>query len=160
MMQQIFFQALPAGVWIVGLNAIGGILAGLTQQQTATWYDTLVQSFLTPPPVVFRFVWPALYTLLGLAGWLLWRQAEPPERKNVRLLFVIQLILNWCWPVMFFWWHKPGLSLLCIMGIITATTAVMGKVFQRSRLIALLLCPYLLWLYFAAYLNLFIWLYN
>lgn len=147
-------------MWILSLNLIGALIGSITQQQTITWYRTLHVAPLTPPGFIFGLVWPILYTLLGVVGWLLCHKPALANQKFLRLLFFIQLILNWCWPLIFFSWHNLRLACICIIAMITATTALTVGAWHQSKTIALLLTPYLLWLCFAAYLNVFVWLHN
>ena len=160
MMKKTPFQVLAASTWIIALNAMGALIGSFIHPQTTAWYRTLNHAPFTPPSFVFLLIWPALYTLLGLAGWLLWQKSAIPHQKKIRALFCIQLMLNWLWPILFFSWHHIGLSFVCIIAMISTTAAIGRYAMQRSRAIPVLLLPYLLWLCFAAYLNLFIWLYN
>ncbi len=160
-MRKNAFQILAASSWIIGLNAIGALIGAFIQQQTTTWYRTLNQAPGTPPAFVFGLVWPALYTLLGVTGWLLWQKKSTiPFPKTIRTLFCIQLMLNWLWPILFFSWHQIKLSFLCIIAMINASAVIAGYTLKYTRTIAVLLTPYLFWLCFAAYLNLFILIYN
>lgn len=66
-------------LWIVALTAIGGGIGSLTKPEISAWYNTLHRSTLTPPNYIFPIAWTILYGIIGICGWLIWR--EPLFRK-------------------------------------------------------------------------------
>lgn len=138
----------------------GGWLSGLvTRQGINGWYDHLVQAPGTPPNSVFPIVWTILYTLMGISLALFW--ASPSENKKVPLFFFIsQLILNFSWSFLFFGMRSPGIALLDLMVLWGCVLGTIITFRRHSKLSALLLLPYLVWVSYALYLNLFIWKYN
>lgn len=142
----------------VGL--IGGLFTGASI--ASGWYATLVKPALMPPAWVFAPVWTALYALMGIAAYLVWRAYE--RSRSLRFialwLFALQLVANTLWSVLFFGAQSPGLALLDI-GVLWLLIAATLVAFSRiSRFAAWLLAPYLAWATFAAYLNLAIVLLN
>jgi tryptophan-rich sensory protein len=118
------------------------------------WYLSLNPPPLTPPPLVFAPVWTALYVLMGVAAWLVWRAtlARAPLR-----LWGWQLLLNALWTPAFFTLHSPALAMLVIASLL-ALVLLTARAFARvDRLAMWLLAPYTLWLGFAAYLNAGFW---
>lgn len=127
-----------------------------------SWYAALAAPPGTPPNWVFAPVWTALYILMGVAAWLVWRDVLlPPVRRYAALrLWGWQLGLNALWTPAFFGLHSTVLGLVVILpllGLVVAT-AIM---FRRLHPVAgLLLLPYLAWTAYAAYLNVGFWWLN
>lgn len=118
------------------------------------WYNTLNKSPLTPPVIVFRLVWPILYTLMFLSYVMVMTSTN--DKITISLLFGTQLLLNLCWSFSFFKSHNVKVSLM-IIGVLLINVCVMTYTFYKDhQLSAFLQFPYILWLCFAGYLNWFI----
>lgn len=141
-------------IWIAGLIGIGSLLGALTRGGMSPWYENIQRSPLTPPGYVFGIAWTLLYACIGTAGWLLWQKANT---YGLRRIFAVQLLLNWAWTPLFFYWHLTGWSLLCIASLWLCVAALILLSYRSMKLFAWLLVPYFLWLSFAAYLNLYIY---
>ena len=146
-------------VWIISLISIGSIIGYLTKPESNFWYESLKLSKLTPPNYIFPIAWTILYGILGFCGWKIWIN-NSLKLKNIKLLFSIQMILNWSWTPLFFYYHLVGISLLvlCIMDILVGIIII--KLCKKIRLVAILMIPYFIWIIFATYLSLYIYLYN
>lgn len=147
-------------VWIVLLILIGSGFGLLTKGSVDTWYQTLSRSPLTPPDYVFGIVWTILYTMIAASGWLIWNLKKVSGLATIKILYMIQLLLNWSWTPLFFYYHLTGSALVCLSVIIIMVTVIVAKLFRKSRIAALLLVPYLTWLLLAAQLNFYIWAHN
>jgi len=117
------------------------------------WYDTLQKPPLTPPAAYFPAAWGFLYTLMAAAFILV---LVKPNSKNKYIavnLFLIQLIINFVWSYAFFEMKSPwlGFADVCILLILLIFTV--NYFYKVSKPAALLLCPYLLQVLFALYLN-------
>ena len=97
---------------------------------------------------MFGIVWPILYLLMGITAWRTF--------EIIKNLFYIQLFLNAIWSWLFFSFHLPLISLIDIWLLIYINIKIVLKVLKMDKLAALLYTPYILWLLFASYLNLFI----
>lgn len=130
------------------------ILGGLASSNTSTdvWYQALEKSELNPPGYVFGIVWPILYILMSISAYRTF--------TDTGRMFVIQLIFNTAWSWMFFSFHMPLVALLNIWLLIYLNVSIAFKMIKIDRLSAILYSPYVLWLVFASYLNLFIVLNN
>lgn len=120
------------------------------------WYLGLEKSSLTPPGWVFPVAWTSLYITIGISLYAFLITADG-NRRPALVVFATQLVLNGAWSWLFFGKHQPGLALVDIVLLwfsIVATIAMFGR---RSKLAAVLLVPYLLWVSFATYLNFAIW---
>ena len=131
-------------------------LAGslVTQTSVATWYPTLAKPPLTPPDWVFAPVWTVLYVLMAVAAWRVWLTLPGPGRRIALVVFVLQLVLNLGWSVVFFGLELPRVALAALLALVLAVLADTLLFAQRDRLAAALMLPYLAWLGFAGYLNL------
>ena len=130
------------------------ILGGLASSNTSTdvWYQALEKSELNPPGYVFGIVWPILYILMSISAYRTF--------TDTGRMFVIQLIFNTAWSWMFFSFHMPLVALLNIWLLIYLNASIAFKMIKIDILSAILYSPYVLWLVFASYLNLFIVLNN
>jgi benzodiazapine receptor len=129
--------------------------AGLTE-----WYPSLRKPVWTPPDRVFGPVWSILYMAMAVAGWLIWRRRTRAGAKVALLLFVVQLGLNAIWTGLFFALRDPGLAFGEITLLWLAIVATVMAFWRISRVAALLMIPYLVWVTFASILNLVIWMMN
>jgi len=134
----------------LGTGAVAGIFTG---QSVSGWYATLNQPSFNPPNWVFGPVWSTLYFLMGLSLWLVWKQKPSAERNLAILIFIVQLVLNFFWSFLFFYFHMIGAALIDII-VLWAGILTMKVLFYRIRPVAAYLnIPYLLWVTFATVLN-------
>lgn len=119
-----------------------------------SWYEALAKPGWTPPDWLFPPVWTVLYTLMGVAAWMVWEQrTRVPGARVALVLFVIQLALNGLWSWLFFGQHAIVAAFVDILLLWTAL-AVTLVAFARVRPLAgALLAPYLVWITYAAALN-------
>ncbi len=146
----------------VGISELAGVIGAIfTTPNIAGWYASLTKPVLMPPAWLFGPVWTFLYFLMGIALFLVWRRGwKTAGVKEAVGVFVIQLVLNILWSVIFFGLHAPLAAFIAVIALwiaIVATIMAFGKI-SHAAMWALL--PYLLWVTFAAYLNLSIWLLN
>ncbi|OGG92460.1 TspO protein [Candidatus Kuenenbacteria bacterium RIFCSPLOWO2_12_FULL_42_13] len=146
----------------IGVSELAGIIGSVfTISAIPNWYAGLVKPALNPPAWVFGPAWTTLYTLMGIAAFLVWRMGW--ERKEVKMaleVFGIQLFLNAIWSIIFFGLQNPGWALVDIILLWLAIVWTMVVFYKISRPAAYLLVPYLLWVSFASYLNYSIWMLN
>lgn len=143
----------------VAISELAGIIGSVfSVPAISSWYVALPKPFLNPPNWVFGPVWTFLFALMGIAAFLVWQKGL--ARKDVRTaleIFVLQLMLNVLWSVIFFGQKNPGgafLELLILWLTILATTILFWRI---SKFSGWLLVPYILWVSFAGYLNYSIW---
>jgi benzodiazapine receptor len=132
--------------------AIGGIA---TTQNLIPWYAGLTKPSWTPPNWLFGPVWSALYTLMGIAAWLVWRRGRDGA-PNIAIplgWFLLQLALNALWSWLFFGWHLTGPAFAEILLLWLAILATIFSFRRISSLAAVLLVPYLIWVTYASALN-------
>lgn len=149
--------ALGLVLWLAASLAAGW--AG-SRFMPGEWYAALAKPAWTPPDAVFGPVWTALYVMMGVAAWLVWRKAGFAGARAALGLFVAQLVLNALWSYVFFGLHRAGAAFaeIVVLWLVILATAV-G--FWRVRPAAgVLLIPYAAWVTFAAGLNYQIWRLN
>lgn len=129
---------------LVILTAVIGSIANININADG-WYEELVKSPLNPPGYVFGIVWPILYLLMGIVAFL--------AAERIWKLFIIQLILNAAWSWIFFYYQLPIIALLDIALLILINVMIVKNLRAFSRALFLLYLPYMLWLCFAAFLN-------
>ena len=150
-------SALGLVLWLVVSLAAGWVGSRFMPGE---WYASLTKPAWTPPSAVFGPVWTALYVLMGVAAWLVWRKAGFSGAPTALGLFVAQLALNSLWSYLFFGLHRPGAAFveIVVLWLVILATAV-G--FWRVRPAAgALLIPYLAWVAFASGLNYQLWRLN
>ena len=138
-----------------------GVLSGILSREGIRWFNEFAQQPpLSPPAVVFPIVWGILYALMGIGAARIWMTPESPERSRALNLFVIQLILNFFWSLIFFNAQAYGVAAVWLV-LLWVTVLLMILQFQKVDMTAAWLqVPYLIWLTFAAYLAFGVWLLN
>jgi tryptophan-rich sensory protein len=129
---------------------VGGGLAIGYLTAPGEWYGRLQKPAFNPPNWVFGPVWTALYALIAVAGWRVWRQN--PGSWAMRL-WGAQLLLNFLWTPTFFAAHQIGLALFIVLLLIAAIVAFIVVSWRTDRVAAILFVPYVAWVTFAAFLN-------
>ena len=129
---------------LVILTSIIGSLANLYINSDG-WYEELIKSSLNPPSYVFGIVWPILYVIMAFVSF---RVAD-----KIALIFIIQLIFNAAWSWLFFYFHFPVVALIDIAILIYLNQKILLIINKESRILFYLYLPYLIWLFFAAFLN-------
>jgi benzodiazapine receptor len=144
------------------VSQLAGIIGAIfTTPSIPGWYTGLITGPLNPPSWVFGPVWTTLFILMGIAAFLVWRKGL--GRRDVKIalsIFVLQLILNTFWSIIFFGWQNPGGALIEIAFLWLAILASMIAFARISKPAMYLLLPYILWVSFASYLNYTIWILN
>ena len=138
-------------ITLVLITLIVGSLAS-SNTGTDSWYQGLIKSDLNPPGYVFGIVWPILYLFMGITAW---RNID-----TIKIYFYIQLFLNAIWSWLFFSFQLPLVALFDILLLIFINIKILFIVSKQDKIGAILYAPYILWLLFASYLNVFIVLNN
>ena len=133
-------------VAIIFAAAIGSMAS--TSAGTDSWYLLLDKSVLNPPSYVFGIVWPILYILMMVSAFL--------AHKKIFSIFIIQLFFNASWSWLFFRFQMPLIALLDIYLLIAINIYILNLMCKESKLAFFLFIPYVAWISFASYLNLFI----
>ena len=124
------------------------------------WYASLKKPSWNPPGWIFGPVWTALYTMMAVAAWLVWRQGGWGKQRKPLLSFLVQLALNALWTPLFFGWHWSGVAFAEMVLLWLAIAWTITAFWRVHRAAAWLLAPYLVWVSFAAVLNGTLWRLN
>ena len=133
-------------VSVILAAAIGSMAS--TSAGTDSWYLLLNKSELNPPSYVFGIVWPILYILMMVSAFL--------THKKIFSIFIIQLFFNAAWSWLFFRFQMPLIALLDIYLLIAINIYILNLMYKENKVAFFLFIPYVIWISFASYLNLFI----
>jgi translocator protein len=150
--------------WLVCLGFIAlcnatGFTSSLTAGEPGI-YRTLALPAWAPPPWVFAPVWTALYTLMGIATFLVWDRCRGRIRARAMGVFAVQLALNFAWTPVFFGLQRFGFAMIVIVANLAAVIAMTVAYYRRVQLAGLLVVPLIAWVAFATALNIAIWSMN
>ena len=140
--------------------AVGALSSLLTKDSMAE-FELLNKPLLSPPGWLFPVVWTILFVLMGIASYLIYRQGtEDPQVRQALVIYGIQLLFNFFWPIFFFrfGWYLFSFFWLVILWVLILV--MISKFRKIDETAAKLLVPYLLWVTFAGYLNLGVFLLN
>lgn len=121
------------------------------------WYETLKKPGWTPANWVFPVVWTPLYVLIGIAGWLVWREAS---FGLALALWGAQLVLNAAWSAFFFGLRRMDWAFVDVVVLWLVIAAFIGAAATTSPWAASMFLPYLVWVTIAAALNWRVWRMN
>ena len=145
--------------FIAACLAVGYLGSLATSYSLQNWYLGIRKPPLNPPNWVFAPVWSVLYIMMAIVGWRLW--ALRSARKNhLRILFVLQLIFNALWSLLFFGLRNPFFGLVDILLLWAILLFLTCTSWRADKISGLLLIPYFLWTSFAVYLNAALWWLN
>ena len=136
--------------------AVGFAASLVTVPNIAGWYAGLHKPSFNPPNGIFAPVWTALYLLMAIAAWRVWRKAGLRPLG----LYAVQLALNGAWSFIFFGAHAIGAALAEIVLLLALVLATIGSFWGKDRVAGLLFLPYAGWVLFALALNAAIWRLN
>lgn len=155
----------PTSKWLglagwIGLSLAAGALGGMASRNAAEFYGALNKPGWAPPSWLFGPVWSALYLMMAVAAWLVWKERGWSGARAALGLFLAQLVFNALWTWLFFVWHEGGLAFAEIIVLVVLIVATILTFARVSRLASLLLVPYLAWVLFATALTISVWLRN
>ena len=139
----------------ITLPLLVGFLSALISRDGMTDFNYLDKPPLSPPPVLFPIVWTLLYILMGISFYLVLRNpADLASKREALKLYFISLFLNFLWSPVFFGLGAYWVALLLLGALYYFVIATAVAFFKIAKPAGLLFIPYILWLSFAAYLNL------
>jgi tryptophan-rich sensory protein len=149
-------------ILVVTCLAIGYLSGMVTQSSIKTWYPTIAKPSFNPPNWLFAPVWTTLFVFMGVAGGLVWSRIDKKKEEVSKALvfFAIQLFLNTLWSILFFGLKNPMLALIEIVLLWLVIYETFAKFNKIDKIAGYLFIPYLIWVGFAAFLNLNIWWLN
>ena len=154
-MKNIDFKKL---FFYVGITVFIGSLPSFFIKISDT-YKSLKKPPFSPPGFLFPIVWTILFILMGISIYRI-MQSKSDNKKDARLLYFIQLIINACWTPIFFGFNQYFLAFLWILMLILLVVVMILMFFKIDKVSAYLNIPYLIWLLFACYLNFGVYILN
>lgn len=141
---------------IVSFSIVSGLvlISMILTKNSMNLYEEMVRPDIAPPSIVFPIVWTVLYTIIALT---LYRFID---NKKIRNLIILNLIINVIWPVLFFRFELFFFSTIWLVLIIVTLIYELIKIYKEDKTFAYINIPYLIWLFFALYLNIMIFLLN
>ena len=151
----------PFIVSVVIALAVGGLSAAVTSQSMEV-YSKINQPPLSPPSILFPIVWTILFTLMGISAALVYRFKDTKHDgvRTVLIVYAVNLAVNFIWSIIFFNMQAYLFAFVWILLLIAVIVAMIILFKRISPLAAYLQIPYVLWVAFAAYLNLAIYILN
>lgn len=149
-------QAIGLFCWLALSFAAAG-LGALASFDAGPFYEQLARPTWAPPPTIFGPVWTALYVLMAIAAWLVWREPASPARKSALVLYVVQLGSNALWSWLFFRWRMGALAFADVVLLLVLLAATLVAFWRVRPLAGVLLVPYLGWVAFATALTWAVW---
>ena len=138
-----------------------GLLSAYLTRDSMDLYESIVRPALAPPGIVFPIVWTILYTLMGIGSVMICNTDAPEQDKSRALtLYGLQLAVNFFWSILFFNQRAFLTSFVWLLLLWALIVAMILSFRKINKIAAWLQVPYLLWVTFAGYLNLMIYLLN
>ncbi|GFS75296.1 translocator protein [Nephila pilipes] len=144
----------------IALPHLGGIAAAfITRKEVKTWYETLKRPAWRPPNWMFAPMWTSLYTGMGYASYLVWKEGGGfnGPAKIPLMIYGGNLVLNWIWTPIFFGAHKKGLALVEIISLWCTIGICTYSFYPISKTAAYIMLPYWAWVSLASALTYCIW---
>ena len=146
----IYIKSILVPVILGGI--VGFIISGYMN------YSSLIQPSFAPPAILFPIVWTILYTLMGVSYGILKSNNLTDDKINT--IYYSQLFVNLLWPIFFFVFEWRLFSFIWILLLIVLVMIMIKEFYAKNKVAGLLQIPYLIWLVFASFLNLAIYLLN
>ena len=147
-------------LWILLAEGVGALAGWLTRKGIRLFNLQTAKPPLTPPPIVFPIAWGILYALMGIGAARVYLAPESEARSRGLGLFAIQLAVNFLWTIVFFNVRAYGAAFFILLALWALILAMIFAFRRTDALAGWLQVPYLLWVTFAAYLNLSVWRLN
>ena len=159
--QRVKPYILPYSVAIAIPLTVGIISAALTGDSFSI-YGELKAPPLAPPAILFPIIWTLLYILMGISSAIVFtnREKNPDVAKIGLKYYVISLLLNLSWSIVFFNLQAAFFALIILITLLVLIIKTVIEYHKVSTLAAYLQIPYVLWVIFAGYLNGAIWILN
>lgn len=139
-----------------------GALSAFLTRGNMDIYERINVPPLSPPQWLFPVVWSILYILMGIGSACVYLKGKDGDTsaKDALSIYFIQLAVNFCWSIIFFNMEAFLLSFLWLLLLWLLVFIMMRRFYRICPIAGWLQVPYLLWIKFAGYLNLMIWILN
>ena len=147
-------------LWILGTEAVGALAALLTRDAAQRYAAMAAKPPLSPPAWLFPVVWTLLYALMGVSAARIALSAPSAERRTGLRLYLAQLAVNFFWSILFFSLEAYGFAFFWLVLLWALIVRMILSFREVDAAAAWLQLPYLLWVFFAGYLNYGVWMLN
>ena len=145
----------------VAIPLLVGVIAGFISSDSMEKFQQLIKPPLSPPGFIFPIMWSILYILMGIASYLVLTSNKPDYQITSALKFYgIQLFFNFFWSIIFFNFELYLFAFIWLIILLLLIIVTAYKFYDISKIAGYLLIPYILWVAFAGYLNIAIYLLN
>lgn len=146
----------------IAIPLIVGGLSALLTMGNMNIYEDIISPPLAPPAILFPIVWSVLYILMGVSSGVVYNSEEIPlpNRNSALFTYGNSLFFNFFWSIIFFNLRAFIFSFVWLLQLLYLIVKTILKYYKINKLAAFLQIPYLLWVTFAGYLNLSIWILN
>lgn len=135
---------------------VGGIIGVIISKSID--YNLLVKPFLAPPSILFPIIWTILYILMGISYGIL--KSKNLNDSKIKSIYYLQLAVNGLWSIFFFTFKWRLFAFLWILLLDALVIIMIYRFYKKDKISGLLQVPYLIWILFATYLNLAIYILN
>ena len=150
----------------IAIPLVVGMLSSFITKDAMMSFNTMKKPPLSPPGILFPIVWTILYILMGISNYIIYAYDDKNDTSSLNLknkclsLYAIQLVFNFFWSIIFFKFRLYILAFvwLIILWILVFKLRIESK--KISKVASCLLIPYLVWMTFAAYLNILVAILN
>ena len=141
--------------------AVGGLSAFITRNNISIYGDIITPP-LSPPSILFPIVWTVLFILMGISAAMIYTDssATKPQKKSSLYTYALSLAVNFFWSIIFFNLRAFLFAFIWILLLLFLIIRTIMKYYKINPVAAYLQIPYVLWVTFAGYLNLAIWILN
>ncbi len=139
-----------------------GIVSALLTRGNMNIYEEVSTPPLSPPSFLFPVVWTVLFVLMGISAAMVLTTGTSPlvKRKNALSVYGMSLFFNFFWSIVFFNLRAFLFAFVWLLVLLALIILTIVKYFKINRTAAYLQIPYALWVTFAGYLNLGIFILN
>lgn len=142
-------------LYTVFLPLIIGLISAAASSRGMAAYASMEKPPLSPPAWVFSVAWTLLYLMMGLASYFIFvSEVDPAKRLTALIFYAVQLAMNFCWSFIFFNWNRYLLAFFWLLALWCVVIACAVRFYTLDKRATYLMIPYVVWLTFAAYLNL------
>lgn len=136
-----------------------GLLSALLTKDSMSVYENINKPLLSPPSIVFPIVWTVLFTLMGISSYLIYN-SNSSNKTDALKIYAFQLIVNFIWPILFFNFQVYLISFIWLLFLWILILFMIINFYKINKSAGLLQIPYILWVTFAGYLNLMVYILN
>lgn len=147
---KIYAKSIAIPVIIGGI--VGFIISGSID------YNSLQKPFLAPPSILFPIMWTILYILMGVSYGIL--EDKSLTDTKTKQIYYLQLFVNSMWSIIFFLLKWRLLAFIWILLLDVLVLVMLIHFYKKNKVAGLLQIPYFIWILFASYLNISIYLLN